>query len=116
MRITCRADQQDQRASGRPWSEKCAEDAASRDHGAQQFGLAILRGQVGNGHWSPAQQAVHVLLAEIANGAPGLQHAPEIAATGMIDVGRSGGQCSGQHFAHFPERLLELGIPSGVFL
>ena len=74
-----RANQQHQAAAGGPRSEECSENSARGDGGAQQFGLEIFRDQIGDRHRSPAQQAVHVFLAQFAEGAAGVEHAPQIA-------------------------------------
>ena len=73
------ANQQHQAAARRPRSEKCPEDSAGGDGGAQQFGLEIFRHQIGDRHRSPAQQAVHIAPAQFADGASGVEHAPQIA-------------------------------------
>src|SRR5262249_43227762 len=72
----------------RPRTEKSSEDAASRDHRAKQFSFEKFRYEIGHRHGSPAQQPVHILLAELPHGTPGLQHAPEIAFAGIIDIWR----------------------------
>src|SRR5258708_2318072 len=116
MRIAGSADQQLKSAACRPRTKKSSEDSASGDYGAQQFSLEIFRDQIGHGHWSPAQDAVHVPLAEVAEGAASFEHAPKIAAAGVVDIGRCGGERFRDHFADFAERLFELGILRGVFL
>src|SRR5579885_1225386 len=116
MGIGRSANQENERAACGPRAEVCSEDSASGDDGAEKFGLEIFRGEVGYGHGPPAEETEHVFFAELADGASGLEHAPEIAATGIIEVGRSGGECVGDDFADLTERLLEFGILGGVFL
>src|SRR5258708_2211761 len=101
MRVASGADQQLQAAAGGPGAEESSEDSPSGDDGAQQFGLEVLSDQIGYGHWSPAQDAVHIALAEVAEGTAGFEHAPKIAAAGVIDIGRSGGEGFGNYFADF---------------
>ena len=108
MRICRRADQQHQRASCRPRPQKCPEHAASRNHRAQQLCFKIFRRQIRHCHRPPAQQAKHVSLSQFADRAPGLQHAPQIAAAGMVDVRRRGRQRFGNDLADLPQRLLEI--------
>ena len=67
---------------------KCTEDSAGGDGGAKRFGVEKFGDQVRDCHRSPAQNAVEIFLAEITDGATGLQHSPEIAAGGVVDVGR----------------------------
>src|SRR5207244_2194166 len=65
---------------------------------------------------SPAQQAVHIFLTEIANAAAGLEHSPEISPAWIVYIRRRERQRLANHFAHFAERLLELRIFGCVFL
>ena len=108
MRVAGGANEQHQAAARRPRAQECSEDSARGDGGAQQFGLEIFRHQIGDRHRSPAQQAVHISLAEFADGASGLEHAPQIAGAGIVDVGRSQGERFANDLAHLGERCLEL--------
>src|SRR5579859_3659313 len=87
MRIAGGPQQQDEAAACRPRSQCCAKDSTSGNHGAEQFGLKKLGYQVGDGHRSPAQDAVHIFLAQLAQAAPGFEHAPEIGTARTVDVG-----------------------------
>src|SRR6267143_487309 len=87
MRVSGCTNQKHQGAACRPWAQKGSEQAASSHDGAKEFGLEIFSREIGDRHRSPTQQAVHIFLAEIADGAPGLQHAPEITAAGVVNVG-----------------------------
>src|SRR5437660_1662524 len=86
MRITCAPQQQHQAAACRPWAKKRSEDSAGGNYSAQQFGLEELRHQVGHRHWSPAQHAVKILLAQFSQRASGLQHAPQVALAGIVNI------------------------------
>ena len=88
MRIACGTNQQHQAAACRPRAHGGAKDSARGNGGAQEFGFKELGDQIGHGHWSPAQQPIHIFLAEFAQAASGLQHGPEIGAAGIVDVGR----------------------------
>ncbi len=55
----------------------------------KQFSLKVFGDNIGHGRRSPAQQAIHIFLAQIANRASGLQHSPEIASAGAVDIRRS---------------------------
>jgi len=52
----------------------------------------------------------------MAEGAAGLQHAPEIPAAGVVDIGWRGRENFRDYFADLSQRLLELGIFRGIFL
>jgi len=52
----------------------------------------------------------------MAEGAAGLQHAPEIPAAGVVDIGWRGRENFRDYFADLGQRLLELGIFRGIFL
>ena len=76
VRIRSCPNQQDQRASRRPWSQKRSENSARRDRRAQQIGFKILGDQVGDRHRPPAQQVVDIFLAEFADRAASLAACP----------------------------------------
>src|SRR5271157_2257654 len=109
MRIAGCADEQLQGAACRPGAEKGSENSASCDDRAQQFGFEIFRYEIGYGHRSPAQNSVHILLAEVAQGAAGLEYAPKIAAAWVIDIGWRGGQASAITLLIFASELLNSG-------
>ena len=116
MRIARRAHQQHEGTSCRPRPQESSEHAASGDYGPQQFRLEIFRRQVGDRHWSPAQQPEHVFLAQLANRAPGLQHAPEITSARVVNIRRRGCERVGNDFADLGQRLLKLGILARILL
>src|ERR1035438_8658137 len=116
MRISGRANQQLQATAGGPRSQKSSKDSASCDDGAQQLCLEIFGHEIGHSHWPPAQHAVHIALAKVAESTSSLQHAPKIAAAGVVDVGRRGGERSRDYFADLGQRFFELGILGRIFL
>src|SRR5580704_1266452 len=116
MRVSGSANQQLKCAACGPGAEKRSENSAGGYYRAQQLSFEIFRDQIGNCHRSPAQDAVHIALTEIAQGASGFEHAPEIAAAGVVDVRWSGGEGFGDYFADLGQRFSELRIFGCVFL
>ncbi len=110
------AQQQNQGATGGPWSQESSEDAARCDCRPQRLGIKELGDEIGSGHRSPAQDAVHIFLAEVSYSAAGLQHSPEITATGVVDIWRRKRECLADHLADLTESRAEVGVTDGIFL
>src|SRR6266852_1412452 len=107
MWIARGANEQYQTAACRPWPHGSSKDSTSGDGGAQKFSLKEFCYQVGHRHRAPAQQPVHVFLAELAQSASGLEHGPEIAAAGIVNVRRRKLQGIGNNVPNLFQRLLE---------
>src|SRR3954465_2351925 len=110
MWIARSTNEQHQTAACRPGAHGGPKDSARGNSGAQEFGLKKFGNQVGDGHWSPSQEAVHIFLAQLAKSASGLKHGPEIAAARIVDVGRRKLKCVTDHAANFFQRLLKQRI------
>src|SRR5450432_481963 len=106
MCVSGGANQQDQTGTGRPGAHRGAEYSASGDRGAKQFGFKELGGEIGNGHRSPAEQPVHILLAKFAQAASSLQHSPQVGAAGIVNVWRRQFKRVSDDAADLFERLL----------
>ena len=89
MRIGSGAQKKHGGAACRPRTERGAENAASGDDGAEQFGFEKFGDEIGDGHRAPAEQVEDAVLAEAADVATGLEEIPEIFRRWRIDRGRS---------------------------
>src|SRR5580704_8110220 len=65
------AEQEDRGAAGGPRAERGAENSASSDGGAEEFGLEKLGDEIGDGHRAPAQKIEDAFLAEASDVAAG---------------------------------------------
>src|ERR1019366_7917043 len=100
----------------RPRTKKSSEHSASRNHRPQQFRFKVFRRQVRDSHGPPAQQPEHIFPSQLANRSPRLEHAPQIAATGTVDVRWSGCKRVANDLANLPQRLLKLGVLPRILL
>src|ERR1700734_4168622 len=109
------AEQEDRGAAGGPRAERGAENSASSDGGAEEFGLEKLGDEIGNGHRAPAQKIEDTFLAETANVATGLEEIPEIFGRRRIDRGRSDRGDLAEDFGDFDEGFGEFRVIGSVF-
>ena len=115
MYIAGCADEENQTAAGGPRAKERSKDSASSDGCAQKLSFEKFCDQICDCHWAPAKQAIHVLPAQVANGASSLKHAPQVAAVGIVNAWRRQDQCLRDDAAHLSERFLKLGILGCIF-
>src|SRR5581483_2745548 len=108
------AHQQEQAAARGPRSEKGSENSASGNDGAEQLNFEPFCSEVSHGHRSPAQKAVHVFFAEIAEAAAGLEQAPHFGGAGTVHIGRRLRQYLPQDPADTRQNLLKFAEGAGV--
>src|SRR5580698_3171896 len=109
------AEQEDRGAAGGPGAERGAENSASSDGGAEEFGLEKLGDEIGDGHRAPAQKIEDAFLAEASDVAAGLEEIPEIFGRRRIDRGRSDRGDLAEDYGNFGEGFGEFGVGGGVF-
>ena len=111
----CATAQQKKRGGARgPRARGRAEDSSRGDGGAKQFRLEKLRDEIRNGHGAPANQALHVFLAQAAEGLSGAEKIPEVTGGGLVDFGRGHEEEIADEGTRGVESFAQLGVFRGV--
>ena len=97
------AQKKDGGLSGRPGTKRGAKNAARGDDGAKEFGFEKFSDEIRDGHGTPAEQIEDAGLSKASNAAAGLEKAPEIFGSRLVDRGRRDGRELGEETGGFFE-------------
>src|SRR5882724_11433356 len=98
-----------------PGTERRAENAASGNDGADEFGLEELRDEIRDGHGAPAEEIEDAVLAERAHAPARLKEVPEVFGAGLVDRRWRDRNKLVENSREVVERVGEFDEFSGVF-
>jgi hypothetical protein len=114
---TCAATKEKKRSSaGGPRASGGAENSASGGRGAEEFRLKKFGDEIGDGHRSPADKALHVFLVEAAECFSSPEEIPDVTRGGLINVRRRHKEEIADEGARRIESFGEFDVSGGVGL